>query len=302
MTVGSAVLDFGAFPGASMASVDVTGQASIAASSKVCAALRQGEVVSFSTGAESGTFAGEGVTEVDMTGTETAIVTTTPRTGTYCYQASGPNSNSILHDSGAYYSFSGAADTTYTLRGYLRVATQNVSAQLFCSVLRFYNGSIDPQLHYPVTARLVYTANAATAKLQLWNSVSGNIGSQSAPFATDAYVSFELRLKIGVGATDEAALYLAGVLVASATGLTLSDTPPTAAFWGVGYTPPFSQNPTVRFDDIEFISVDHSQDEHQVEQMKLTAGNIVAATGFTIYGECLNGFSHGKWNVDFVWR
>jgi hypothetical protein len=33
-------------------------------------------------------------------------------------------------------------------------------------------------------------------------------------------------------------------------------------------------------------TADHSADEHLVEQIKIVAGNIVAGTGFTIYGLC----------------
>jgi len=54
---------------------------------------------------------------------------------------------------------------------------------------------------------------------------------------------------------------------------------------------------------IQDVSADHSQDEHQVEQLKITAGNLVAGVGFTIYGECLQGgFCYGKFNVNWVWN
>jgi hypothetical protein len=46
----------------------------------------------------------------------------------------------------------------------------------------------------------------------------------------------------------------------------------------------------------------HSVDEHVVEQLKIVAGSIVAATGFTIYAECLNGFAYGTFNVNWVWN
>jgi hypothetical protein len=45
----------------------------------------------------------------------------------------------------------------------------------------------------------------------------------------------------------------------------------------------------------------HSVDEHIIEQLKITAGNIVAGTGFTIYAECLNGFAYGAFDVNWVW-
>ncbi len=48
------------------------------------------------------------------------------------------------------------------------------------------------------------------------------------------------------------------------------------------------------------VSTDHSVDEHRIEQLKVTAGNIVAGTGFTIYGEAYPQTS-GQWNIDWVW-
>ena len=47
-------------------------------------------------------------------------------------------------------------------------------------------------------------------------------------------------------------------------------------------------------------STNHSADEHLIEQLKILAGNIVAGTGFTIYGEAYPQTS-GQWNVDWVW-
>ncbi len=47
-------------------------------------------------------------------------------------------------------------------------------------------------------------------------------------------------------------------------------------------------------------TADHSIDEHRLEQLKIMAGNIVAGTGFTIYGEAYPQTS-GLWNVDWVW-
>lgn len=47
-------------------------------------------------------------------------------------------------------------------------------------------------------------------------------------------------------------------------------------------------------------SADHSIDEHRVEPIKITAGNIVAGTGFTIYGES-NLQTYGLWNITWVW-
>lgn len=39
-------------------------------------------------------------------------------------------------------------------------------------------------------------------------------------------------------------------------------------------------------------TADHSADEARIEAIKITAGNIVAGTGFTIYGQVLQGRAH----------
>jgi len=48
-------------------------------------------------------------------------------------------------------------------------------------------------------------------------------------------------------------------------------------------------------------TADHTVDEHIVEQLKVTASEIVNGTGFTIHVECINGLSHGQWDVNWVW-
>lgn len=72
-------------------------------------------------------------------------------------------------------------------------------------------------------------------------------------------------------------------------------------------------------------TADHSADEHWVESLRVFAGNVVAGTGFTIYGlnDCefgepisnvmgnraTAGFGggrgtllYGKWNIAWVWN
>lgn len=56
-------------------------------------------------------------------------------------------------------------------------------------------------------------------------------------------------------------------------------------------------------------TADHSADEHIVEELEIYAGNIVAATGFTIYGVHKPKASHGAdtrlygvWNIGWVWN
>jgi len=50
-------------------------------------------------------------------------------------------------------------------------------------------------------------------------------------------------------------------------------------------------------------SADHTADEHFVEDMSVMAGNVVAGTGFTIYGKTDGAFKiYGRWNVGWVWN
>lgn len=49
-------------------------------------------------------------------------------------------------------------------------------------------------------------------------------------------------------------------------------------------------------------SVEHTADEHWVENLKVAAGNIAAGTGFTIYGRTDdNTRLYGRWNIGWVW-
>lgn len=48
-------------------------------------------------------------------------------------------------------------------------------------------------------------------------------------------------------------------------------------------------------------SADHTADEHRLEEIEISAGNIVAGTGFTIYGVCRKGAAHGEFNINWVW-
>ena len=57
-------------------------------------------------------------------------------------------------------------------------------------------------------------------------------------------------------------------------------------------------------------TTDHSADEHLVETIRVVAGNIVAGTGFTIYGYDTNQQPdpngkgtrlYGKWTVAWAW-
>lgn len=55
---------------------------------------------------------------------------------------------------------------------------------------------------------------------------------------------------------------------------------------------------------------DHSADEHMVETLRVFAGNIVAATGFTIYGFNTSQLAdeqgvasrlYGTWSINWAW-
>lgn len=49
-------------------------------------------------------------------------------------------------------------------------------------------------------------------------------------------------------------------------------------------------------------TVEHSADEHWVEQIKVMAGSVVAGTGFTIYGGTDGKYRlYGRFNVGWVW-
>lgn len=49
-------------------------------------------------------------------------------------------------------------------------------------------------------------------------------------------------------------------------------------------------------------SADHTKDEHFIENIDIRAGNIVAGTGFDIFGEAKIGTLYGIWNVSWVWN
>jgi predicted phage gp36 major capsid-like protein len=46
----------------------------------------------------------------------------------------------------------------------------------------------------------------------------------------------------------------------------------------------------------------HSVDEHRVDQLKVSAYNIVDNTGFDISVRCENGPIYGDWNIAWVWN
>jgi len=48
-------------------------------------------------------------------------------------------------------------------------------------------------------------------------------------------------------------------------------------------------------------SADHTVDEHSVEALKVTTGNIVAGTGFDIYIDCTLGKTYGVFNLNWAW-
>lgn len=49
-------------------------------------------------------------------------------------------------------------------------------------------------------------------------------------------------------------------------------------------------------------TAEHTADEHWVESIQVTAGNIVAGTGFTIYGRTTDSKRlYGNFNIGWVW-
>lgn len=49
-------------------------------------------------------------------------------------------------------------------------------------------------------------------------------------------------------------------------------------------------------------TAEHTADEHWVENIQVVAGNVVAGTGFTIYGLTLDRSRlYGNYNVAWVW-
>lgn len=49
-------------------------------------------------------------------------------------------------------------------------------------------------------------------------------------------------------------------------------------------------------------TADHSADEHRVEELRVSAGAVVAGTGFTIYGQTSGQRLYGIWNIGWVWN
>lgn len=47
---------------------------------------------------------------------------------------------------------------------------------------------------------------------------------------------------------------------------------------------------------------DHSVDEHFIENIRVTAGNIVPGVGFDIYAEAQLGGVYGSFNVFWIWN
>lgn len=48
-------------------------------------------------------------------------------------------------------------------------------------------------------------------------------------------------------------------------------------------------------------TADHSADEHWIEEMDVAAGNIVAATGFTLYAKTRNKRLYGQYTIGWMW-
>lgn len=51
-------------------------------------------------------------------------------------------------------------------------------------------------------------------------------------------------------------------------------------------------------------TADHTADEHMLEDLRIHAGNVVAGTGFTIYGRTVDARYklYGVWNIAWCWN
>jgi hypothetical protein len=45
----------------------------------------------------------------------------------------------------------------------------------------------------------------------------------------------------------------------------------------------------------------NTADNHWVEELQVTAGNVQAGVGFAIYAKCRQGFAHGEYTVGWVY-
>lgn len=50
------------------------------------------------------------------------------------------------------------------------------------------------------------------------------------------------------------------------------------------------------------LTASNQPDNHWFDDLQVTAGNVVAGTGFTITVNCKTGVAHGIFNIGWVWN
>lgn len=50
------------------------------------------------------------------------------------------------------------------------------------------------------------------------------------------------------------------------------------------------------------LTATNQPDNHWFDDLQVTAGNVIAGTGFTITVNCKTGVSHGEFNIGWVWN
>ena len=189
----------------------------------------------FSSGAETQATQAEKYSSVSAT--SPTFITSGQRSGGAALQcASGAGNDPVWVKFGVL----GATGITYYWRGYFKFS-HLPSATTTISVMSDLGGRI-------ISARLT-----SGGKLQLWNDTGtpAQIGSDSsATISADGSTWYRVELagKIDTGATDTAALKLDGTTVASATGLSLSE----SAFseWMIGWCDAPGASKALALDDI----------------------------------------------------
>ena len=162
----------------------------------------------FNLGAETGHATSEGL---GVGAGVPTFDTTSPRSGArnYRYPVAG-TSASVFHTQG----FSGVIGNTYFFRGYFR---WDANPATTVNIIAFMTGT---------TGAFVSARLSSTGQVALWQDVGTvqQIGSATAVLALNTWHMIELSAKVGTGATDDIALRVNGIIIASATGITMSDT------------------------------------------------------------------------------
>jgi hypothetical protein len=150
-----------------------------------------------------------------------------------------------------------ATATSYREWGFVGALATSYYARAYFARTGAPSGNASIMQISSATAVVGWVNLTATGTLQLINgSTSTQIGSDSAATAggtnllSAGVFRVELRAKIGTGALDELELLLDGVQVAVATGLSITDTPPTRLRIGWTGDVTAATYTTLPFDDV----------------------------------------------------